>query len=80
MKWLVYSAAVALAILHQDWWYWASGDLVGGFIPIGLAYHMLFSVLAALVWAAAVKWAWPSHIEAWADEVEDQGQKAGEAK
>ena len=68
MKWVVYSMVVVLAILHQDFWNWDNATLVLGFLPMGLAYHMLFSVLAAVVWALAVKFAWPSHVEAWADE------------
>ena len=37
---------VALLILHHDWWFWTDGRLVFGFLPIGLAYHMLISIAA----------------------------------
>lgn len=70
--WIVF---IALFLLHQDLWFWDDRTLVMGFLPIGLAYHAGFSVAAALLWAAAVKWAWPSDIEAWAE----QGEGAGEA-
>ena len=70
MKWMIYGAAVLLAFLHQDSWNWDKTDLIFGWLPVGLGYHVLFSILAGTVWALAVKFAWPEHIEAWADEVE----------
>ena len=63
MKKVIYGAAIALAILHHDFWYWADTTLVFGFMPIGLAYHSLFSLLAAGIWALAIKYAWPAHID-----------------
>ena len=63
--------AVALAILHQDVWWWDDKTLVFGFMPIGLAYHAFYSIMASVLWAAAVIWAWPTHIEEWADAGED---------
>lgn len=62
---------VALFVLHQDFWFWEDTTLVFGFMPIGLAYHAGFSIAAALLWAAAVKWAWPCDLEAWADESDE---------
>lgn len=57
-----------LAILHQDFWFWPDRTLVLGFMPIGLAYHTLFSLLAGCMWAWVVKVAWPTGLEAWAEE------------
>ncbi len=64
---LVWTAVVVLTLCHQDFWLWDDRDIWGGFLPVGLAYHVVFSVLAAALWAGAVRWAWPSEIEAWAD-------------
>ncbi len=75
MKWVVYSMVLLLAVLHQDFWNWDNATLVLGFLPAGLAYHMLFSLLASIVWALAVKFAWPSHIEVWADESDNVASK-----
>lgn len=72
--WIIF---VVLLVLHQDFWNWADTSLVFGFLPVGLAYHALFSVAAALLWAAAVKFAWPRDIEAWADETEEQSEADG---
>lgn len=55
----VYLAILALAIAHQDFWWWDDRTLVLGFLPIGLAYHVAYSVAAALLWYAAIRWAWP---------------------
>ena len=74
-RWIVVAGVVALAILHQDFWFWDDRTLVFGFLPIGLAYHALLSLAAAGVWALAVCVAWPRHIEEWAD---DENATAGE--
>ena len=69
--WIIF---IALFFLHQDVWFWNDRSLVFGFMPVGLAYHAAFSIAAALLWASAVKWAWPSDIEAWADETDDDSE------
>lgn len=57
-------AVVTLYALHQDIWFWRTArPLVFGFLPIGLFYHACFSVAAALLLAALVRWAWPGHLE-----------------
>lgn len=64
MKKLVYAMILLLAILHQDFWWWDRIDpLVFGFIPIGLAYQAGVSVAAAILWAMAVKYCWPTGLE-----------------
>jgi hypothetical protein len=78
MRNVVYGLAVLLAVLHHDFWLWESTTLVLGFIPAGMAYHILFSFAAAGVWVLAVKFAWPDHIEEWADEF-DEPEAEGEA-
>ena len=71
---LIWLMAVVLAVLHQDVWNWDSKALVLGFMPVGLAYHALYSVAAALMWMAALRWAWPSGVEAWANETGEDGE------
>ena len=68
MRRLVFGLIVLLAVMHQDYWWWDSIDpLLLGFIPIGLAYHAGVSVVAAVLWAMAIKYCWPDHLE---DEIE----------
>ncbi len=71
---LIVVLAIVLAILHQDFWWWDSDHLVWGFLPVGLAYHALFSLAAAGLWALAIKISWPHDWEAMAEE------PAGESK
>ena len=58
---------VLLAILHQDAWNWDSASLVFGFLPVGLAYHALYSLVAATFSAIVIKVACPHHLEEWAE-------------
>jgi len=54
----------AVYLLHQDFWNWKKTEpLVLGFLPIGLAYHVGYSILAAILMAVLVKLAWPKHLE-----------------
>lgn len=56
--------ALALYILHQDFWNWNTYEpLVFGFLPIGLAYHGLFSIMCGVMMFLFVKFAWPAHLE-----------------
>jgi hypothetical protein len=66
----IWAGVVLLALLHQDFWWWNSRTLVFGFLPIGLAYHAAFSLAAAGLWALACRWAWPDHIEEWANKTD----------
>jgi len=59
MRKLVIVLAVLLAILHQDFWLWDSKVLILGFLPIGLAYHVLYSLMAACLSLLAIKYWWP---------------------
>ncbi|MGE0128324.1 MAG: hypothetical protein AB7U82_09615 [Blastocatellales bacterium] len=70
-------AVVALYLLHQDFWFWrAAQPLILGFLPIGLFYHVCYTlVISALMWAL-VKYAWPSHLEEDADRESANPQSA----
>lgn len=68
MSKVVWILALVLLILHQDFWFWEDSSLVFGFLPKGLAYHALYSILAASLWIAAIKFAWPHHLEALAED------------
>ena len=60
-------AAVVLAIAHHDFWFWNSKALVFGFMPVGLAYHVAYTLAAAALLAFAVKYAWPANAEKFAE-------------
>lgn len=63
---------IVLALLHQDFWNWDSKTLVFGFMPMGLAYHAAYSLVAAIFWAVVIKMAWPTELEKWADGGEEE--------
>ena len=70
---------LAIYTLHQDFWNWKKSEpFVLGFLPIGLAYHAAYSVLAAILMAVLVWLAWPKHLEGVqgkeADNTDDQGK------
>lgn len=73
--WFVWGIVLLLGILHQDLWFWHDTTLVFGFLPVGLFYHAVFSLACGITWALAVKFCWPTHVEEWADEFENQEGK-----
>jgi hypothetical protein len=63
-KLLLLLLILAVYVAHQDLWNWDKSDpLVFGFLPIGLAYHAAYSILAAAMMAVLVAFAWPKHLE-----------------
>jgi Protein of unknown function (DUF3311) len=55
---------IALFILHQDFWFWRTATpIVFGFLPIGLFYHVCYTIVISLLMWLLVKYAWPSHLE-----------------
>lgn len=78
MRRLVYALIILLALLHQDFWWWDdSTTLVFGFLPIGLAYHALVSLLAGLLWAMAVIYCWPEDVDELDEAVPDAPSSDG---
>ncbi len=75
-KTAVYALIAALAVLHQDFWYWDDTTLVMGFLPVGLAYHGLYSLAAAGAWFLALTYAWPSDAEEFASG--DSGEESNQ--
>ncbi len=62
-KFLLFVMIAVVYVLHQDYWNWKNGDVVLGFLPVGLAYHAGYSILAAIMMAVLVKFAWPKDLE-----------------
>ena len=63
-KLLLTVLVLGVYLLHQDFWNWKKAEpLVFGFLPVGLAYHAGYSILAAVTMAILVKFAWPAHLE-----------------
>ncbi len=65
VKILLTAMVVGIYLLHQDCWNWKKAEpLVFGFLPIGLAYHGAFSLLAAVMMWILVRFAWPKELDA----------------
>ncbi|MGH9836272.1 MAG: DUF3311 domain-containing protein [Blastocatellia bacterium] len=61
---LLVVAIIALYLLHQDFWFWrAATPIVFGFLPIGLFYHVCYTLVISVLMWLLVKHAWPSHLE-----------------
>jgi len=55
-----------LLLLHNDVWLWDDGSLVLG-LPVGMTYHVGYSVAAFVLLLLLLKFAWPGHLEAGKD-------------
>jgi hypothetical protein len=62
--WIAATAVALLYVLHQDFWFWRDArPLVFGILPIGLFYHVAFTLASSLVLWLLVSAAWPAHLE-----------------
>lgn len=62
--WALLIATAALVILHQDWWDWDKVDpRMFGFLPIGLGYHLVYTVACAVLMWCFVRYLWPADLE-----------------
>ena len=60
---------LALFLLHQDVWFWRQArPLVFGALPIGLFYHVAFTLAISLVMVGLVRLLWPADLEGSQDE------------
>ena len=55
IRWLLYALLLLLFLLHNDFWFWETPQLVLG-VPVGLLYHIGFCLAATLLMAALVKY------------------------
>lgn len=64
MRYVIWGALFVLLLLQQDYPRWAdSPELVFGFLPTPLAYHMLISLVAGLLWFLATVFCWPKLVD-----------------
>ena len=64
-------AVVALLVMRHDYWNWHEVRAIG-FLPIGLWWQILVTVLSSVVMWMMVTFAWPAHLE---EEAYDAEQK-----
>jgi hypothetical protein len=68
---LASAAIVGLIILHQDWWNWHSVRPFVLSLPVGLWYHALYTICAAVLMALLVRYLWPHNLDAETPKDED---------
>jgi hypothetical protein len=54
---------ILMMAVRQDAWNWRDPSLVWGVLPVGLAYQVGYSLLAAVVMALLVRFDWPVELE-----------------
>ena len=64
----VYIILLIVYAFHNDLWLWSDSSLVFG-LPVGLAYHVAYSLFATVLMYGIVRYAWPAHLDA-----EDAGE------
>lgn len=63
-RFLLTFVVVALYLVHQDFWFWReTRPVVLGFLPIGVFYHVCYTLAVAVLMWLLVRYAWPSHLE-----------------
>jgi hypothetical protein len=68
---LLYAALALLFVLHQDLWLWDDPRIVLG-LPVGLTYHFVYCLVAALLLGLSVRFAWPEGVVAQDDPEADR--------
>jgi len=64
--------------LHQDFWFWEKTDpLFFGFLPVGLFYHLCYTLAVSILMWLLVKHAWPVQLEERAGEGESGREEEG---
>ncbi len=66
---------IMVFLVHQDLWNWKNAEpFVFGFLPVGLAYHAGYAVLAAIMMALLVKFAWPNDLDRIESKLDDENK------
>jgi hypothetical protein len=76
MKKSIWLLVALLIIVHQDFWNWDRQQIIFGFMPIGMFYHVCLSLVAAFVWLLACTLAWPEGIDDFEKPAAGKGGKA----
>ncbi len=63
MKYLAILLVALLLVAHQDYWQWGRDDLVLGFLPYTMAWHMGLCLVSAVVWVWITLICWPKHLD-----------------
>ncbi|MBX3421605.1 MAG: DUF3311 domain-containing protein [Pirellulaceae bacterium] len=70
MKSTFWSGLIVLFVLHHDFWLWSDDRLLLGVMPVGLAWHVGYSLVTGAFWWLAVRYCWPNQLESWAGQAD----------
>lgn len=77
---LIYVLILIMLALHNDFWLWDRiHPLVLGWMPIGLFYHVAYMIVAVVVLALMVRFAWPEPPDEIIKGVAEKGRPDGES-
>src|SRR5262245_11026932 len=63
-RFLLGLTVITFYLLHQDFWFWKKIEpMVFGFLPIGLFYHLCYTLAVSVLMWLLVKHAWPVHLD-----------------
>lgn len=58
------SLVAVFYVLHQDLWFWGSArPLVFGFLPVGLFYHVAYTLGSSVLLWGLITFFWPTDLE-----------------
>ena len=70
---------IALYLLHQDIWFWRTAEpIIFGILPIGLFYHVCYTLAVSIMMWLLVKYAWPSQLEERAVKLDKEKRRQGD--
>ena len=58
---LLLAALLLVFVLHNDFWQWDDATPLWG-LPVGLTYHIVYCLVAALLMWLLVRFAWPEEL------------------
>jgi hypothetical protein len=63
MRFIAALLILGLLVAHQDYWQWNRNELVFGFLPYTIAWHMGLCLMTAAVWLLITTFCWPTHLD-----------------
>jgi Protein of unknown function (DUF3311) len=63
-RWPLVLLVAAVYVLHQDFWFWRQArPLLFGFMPVGLFYHVCYTLAVSMTMWLLVRYSWPHHLD-----------------
>ena len=64
MRWVLVLVVLIVLVLRHDYWWWEDArPLLFGFLPVGLWWQAVVTLMAGGMMWMLVRFAWPGHLE-----------------